>query len=77
MPCSATKLEEARAYERREGSAIPAQDRPAFHLTPWVGWMNDPNGFCYYQGAEHGMGEEPLFPEIVVGYAAFSLMVSV
>ena len=53
MPCSATKLEEARAYERREGSAIPAQDRPAFHLTPWVGWMNDPNGFCYYQGAYH------------------------
>lgn len=53
MPCSTTKLEEARAYERREGTAIPAEDRPKFHLTPWVGWMNDPNGFCCYQGAYH------------------------
>lgn len=53
MPCAATKLEEARTYEVREGNAIPADDRPAFHLTPWVGWMNDPNGFCYYQGAYH------------------------
>lgn len=53
MPCSATKLEEARTYEAREGNTIPAEDRPSFHLTPWVGWMNDPNGFCYYQGAYH------------------------
>lgn len=49
----ATKLEEARSYEAREGAAIPADDRPLFHLTPRTGWMNDPNGFCYYQGAYH------------------------
>ena len=49
----ATKLEEARIYEAREGAAIPADDRPLFHLTPRTGWMNDPNGFCYYQGAYH------------------------
>nr|WP_317401450.1 glycoside hydrolase family 32 protein [uncultured Gemmiger sp.] len=48
-----TKLEEAREYEAREGKAIPEGDRPLFHLTPWTGWMNDPNGFCYYQGAYH------------------------
>ena len=53
MPCSATKLEEARIYEAREGAAIPAEARPLFHLTPYVGWMNDPNGFCFYQGAYH------------------------
>lgn len=48
-----TKLEEAREYEAREGKAIPEADRPLFHLTPWTGWMNDPNGFCYYRGAYH------------------------
>ena len=45
MSCSHSKLEQARAYETREGAQIPAQDRPQFHLTPWVGWMNDPTGF--------------------------------
>ena len=30
---------------------LPAEERPLFHLTPLVGWMNDPNGFCYYQGS--------------------------
>lgn len=53
MSCSQSKLEQARAYEARESAQIPAQSRPQFHLTPWVGWMNDPNGFCYYNGAYH------------------------
>lgn len=53
MPFAATELEEARAYEAREEGAIPAGDRPRFHLTPRVGWMNDPNGFCFYQGEYH------------------------
>lgn len=26
---------------------------PAFHLAPAAGWMNDPNGVCYYQGRYH------------------------
>ena len=43
----------ARAYEKEEGSRIPASSRPLFHLTPWIGWMNDPNGFCYYRGQYH------------------------
>ena len=47
------KLEEARTYEIREGAAIPDSDRPRFHLTPRIGWMNDPNGFCWYGGAYH------------------------
>lgn len=53
MPHDLTKLEAARAYERREAATIPAGDRPAFHLTPPVGWMNDPNGFCFYDGLYH------------------------
>ena len=47
------KLQQARDYEAREGAAIPAADRPRLHLTPRVGWMNDPNGFCHYKGAYH------------------------
>ena len=43
----------ARAYEKEEASKIPASSRPIFHLTPWIGWMNDPNGFSYYHGQYH------------------------
>lgn len=46
-------LEKARAFEARYGPFIPAQQRPAFHLTPPIGWMNDPNGFSRYQGEYH------------------------
>ena len=48
-----TTLQNARAYEARHGAAIPAAERPAYHLTPYVGWMNDPNGFSYYKGKYH------------------------
>lgn len=27
--------------------------RPNFHLTPPTGWMNDPNGLCWFQGSYH------------------------
>lgn len=27
--------------------------RPEFHLAPTFGWMNDPNGFVYFQGYYH------------------------
>ena len=43
----------ARAYEKEEAGKIPASSRPLFHLTPWIGWMNDPNGFSYYHGQYH------------------------
>ena len=47
------KLIFARAYEQALGAAIPNESRPVFHLTPWIGWMNDPNGFSYYHGQYH------------------------
>ena len=46
-------LREARKYEEVFGKMIPEENRPSFHLTPRTGWMNDPNGFCRYQGMYH------------------------
>ena len=45
-------LSRAREYERAHTADDPSE-RPLFHLTPPVGWMNDPNGFCRYQGEYH------------------------
>ena len=46
-------LQKARAYEAEHGAAIPPAERPAYHMTPYVGWLNDPNGFSYYKGKYH------------------------
>ena len=46
-------LRDARTYEEQRERFIRPLDRPAFHLPARVGWMNDPNGFCYYQGKYH------------------------
>ena len=46
-------LNRAREYEAAHGSQIPAEERPAFHISPYVGWMNDPNGFSWYKGQYH------------------------
>jgi len=46
-------LREARKYEEASEKMIPEEKRPGFHLSTRVGWMNDPNGFSYYQGKYH------------------------
>ena len=46
-------LENARRFEEEKDKAIRPEDRPAFHLSSRVGWMNDPNGFSYYNGLYH------------------------
>lgn len=46
-------LREARKYEEITGQLIPDSTRPSFHLSSRVGWMNDPNGFSFYQGKYH------------------------
>lgn len=46
-------LQKARAFEAQYGPHIPDSQRPAFHATPTIGWMNDPNGFSLYKGEYH------------------------
>ncbi|SER66026.1 glycoside hydrolase family 32 protein [Lachnobacterium bovis] len=47
------KLFKAREYEEKYSKEITKEERPDFHLTPYVGWMNDPNGFSYYKDKYH------------------------
>lgn len=46
-------LRDARRYEETSEKMITRQDRPAFHLSARTGWLNDPNGFSYYDGKYH------------------------
>lgn len=46
-------LQKARDFEARYAPHIPNSERPAFHVTPTIGWMNDPNGFSVYRGEYH------------------------
>lgn len=47
------KLLKTREYEAVKSSEIPAEQRPVFHMSPAVGWANDPNGFSVYKGEYH------------------------
>ncbi len=47
------ELQKARDFEAQYGPRIPDTERPAFHITPTIGWMNDPNGFSVYKGEYH------------------------
>ena len=46
-------LRDARRYEDAMAQNITPLERPEFHLSPKVGWMNDPNGFSYYKNKFH------------------------
>lgn len=46
-------LKRARNYEAAAKRETAETERPVFHLSPRVGWMNDPNGFCFYRGEYH------------------------
>lgn len=47
------KLENARKYESERAGDILNGEKPSFHITPPVGWINDPNGFSCYKGEYH------------------------
>ena len=41
------KLEKARLYEIEEAKNIPQEEKPAFHVSAPVGWINDPMDFLF------------------------------
>lgn len=47
------KLQKARDFEARYMPYISDQERPVFHVTGGIGWINDPNGFSVYKGEYH------------------------
>lgn len=46
-------LEKANTFVQDNKMNMIETFRPTYHLAPEYGWMNDPNGFVYYQGEYH------------------------
>ncbi len=55
MHAQAEELKQRIILAERQAALKRADDpyRFGFHLMPPSGWMNDPNGLCYYQGRYH------------------------
>ena len=46
-------LQKARDFESQYIPYVPREERPEFHVTGGIGWINDPNGFSVYKGEYH------------------------
>jgi beta-fructofuranosidase len=46
-------LEQANHYIQENKGNVNPLYRPTYHVSAPVGWLNDPNGFVYYQGEYH------------------------
>lgn len=46
-------LDEAQVYQEEHAGLVPDSQRPAFHVSAPVGWINDPNGWSVYKGEYH------------------------
>ena len=46
-------LDKARIFEEEAANNISDKERPSFHLSAPVGWINDPNGFSSFSGEYH------------------------
>lgn len=46
-------LQSAEKYIEANKQSVNKKYRPEFHLSPPVGWMNDPNGLVYFNGRYH------------------------
>jgi len=53
MSASSDALQMANAYIETHAKSVNQIFRHKLHLMPPIGWMNDPNGFCIYQGEYH------------------------
>lgn len=48
-----SKLTKARDYILQNKDEVNAEYRLNYHVMAEIGWINDPNGFCYYNGEYH------------------------
>lgn len=46
-------LQKARIFEKERLEVISPEERPMYHVTGGSGWINDPNGFSYYEDEYH------------------------
>lgn len=46
-------LKKAQIYQEEKADKIPSAQRPDFHVSSPVGWINDPNGWSVYQEEYH------------------------
>lgn len=46
-------LKKSQKYQAVEEKDIPKSQRPMFHMSAPVGWINDPNGWSVYKGEYH------------------------
>ena len=47
------QISRANSYIAQQAPQVNPRFRHGYHLMPPVGWMNDPNGFIYYEGYYH------------------------
>lgn len=46
-------LKKAQIYQEEKADRVPKTQRPDFHVSSPIGWINDPNGWSVFQGEYH------------------------
>lgn len=50
---NSAKLKEINDYIEKYKGGVNRKYKPAYHMSPAMGWMNDPNGLIYFKGKYH------------------------